>query len=217
MSIVKSLVGSVIGAGVGTAIYYGIQQSTGESYVWFPLVTGALTGIVARMFGGASSNAASFVCGALAALVAGIATFGVDLGPKFMEMNAERGPVAQNELMPDADKYVKQPPPAPEGSEPGEGETDGDAADGDSDSENSNVPANQAEEIAERSKVPEGAQEAANAAGPGAAAGAIQRKEETWVDLYLPYIFNGIGMLFAYQLARGFGPGTPKEKEAQEA
>ncbi len=212
MSVVKSLIGSVVGAAVATGIYYVIQQSTGETYIWFPLVTGALTGIVARVLGGSTSNAASFVCGAFAALIAGIAIFGVDLGPKLMEMNADRGPVAKGELMKDPAKLVKSNIPPAASTTEEKGADNSDETDGTS-SADANVPFDANKDFADRSRMPDEAKEAeaaAGAAGATAGAGALPKKQDSWVNQYLPYIFNGIGILFAYQIARGFGPATPK-------
>ena len=226
MSVVKSLVGSVVGAAIATGIYYGIQQSTGETYVWFPLVTGALTGIVARVLGGPTSNAASFVCGALAALIAGVAIFGVDLGPKFMAMNAERGPIAKSELLEDPANLVKGVGAgnvSPNKNEESDDEnTEADSKDeseeadnkdsGSGVEENSDVPTDLSAEMADRSRVPEEAKRAeAAAAGAVSNAGALPKKTDTWVSQYLPYIFNGIGILFAYQIARGFGSSKPAD------
>ena len=219
MSVVKSLIGSVVGAAVASGIYYGIQQSTGETFVWFPLVTGALTGIVARVLGGSTSNAASFVCGALAALIAGIAIFGVDLGPKFMAINSEQGPVVESELMKNPEKFVKP------NFDPKDSETEGQAAsdlktDADSGSDAATGGAGNAgesspQDIVDRGTMPEEARLAEKAAG-GATAGAsaLPKKRDSWISKYLPYIFNGIGILFAYQIARGFGPATPKDGKA---
>jgi hypothetical protein len=219
MSVVKSLIGSVVGAAVATGIYYGIQQSTGETYIWFPLVTGALTGIVARVLGGSTSNAASFVCGAFAALIAAIAIFGVDLGPKFMEINySERGKIAKNELMEDPAKLVTPVSPG-KVSTPTDEAGSSDKSEGtdntedESGSEDAKVPFDAKKDFADRSRMPDEAKEAeaaAGAAGATAGAAALPKKQDSWVNQYLPYIFNGIGILFAYQIARGFGPATPK-------
>ncbi len=223
MSVVKSLVGSVIGAAIATGIYYGIHQSTGETYVWFPLVTGALTGIVARVLGGQTSNVASFVCGALAALIAGVAIFGVDLGPKFMAMNAERGPIADSELLDDPAELIKDRgagktlPAENDESDKENAETgstdESDEKDSESASEgDADVPASVGAEMADRSRVPEQAKRAeAAAAGAVSNASAPPKKADTWVSQYLPYIFNGIGILFAYQIARGFGSSKPAD------
>ena len=69
--IVKSLIGSIVGAAVALGIYYGIKQSTGETYVWFPLIIGLIVGIATRMAAGSSiSGGSRVVAGALAAIVA---------------------------------------------------------------------------------------------------------------------------------------------------
>ena len=93
MGVVKSLIGSVIGAAVAIGIYYGIKQSTGDTYVWFPLIIGLIVGITTRIASGGSLSAGSrVVAGALAALVAGLAMFGPDI-VEGMPGNAEFGPI----------------------------------------------------------------------------------------------------------------------------
>lgn len=80
MGVVKSLIGSIVGAAVAVGIYYGIKQSTGETYVWFPLIIGLIVGITTRIASGSSlTGGTRVVAGALAAIVAGCAMFGPDV------------------------------------------------------------------------------------------------------------------------------------------
>ena len=94
MNVVKSLVGSLIGAAIGIGIYFAIKQSTGEAYIWFPIVIGALIGLFGNfLYSKNCSNGVRFMCGALAAIVAFVAVFGVDLAPSLMAGSGEHGPV----------------------------------------------------------------------------------------------------------------------------
>lgn len=69
MSFGKSLLGALIGAGVGLGAQAGIESSMGKEMFWFPVVTGALTGLGVRMFDPSVKMAPSYLRGAMAALL----------------------------------------------------------------------------------------------------------------------------------------------------
>lgn len=93
MGVVKSLIGSIVGAAVALGIYYGIKQSTGDTYIWFPLVIGVFVGIAARIAAGSSlSSGSRVVVGAVAAIIAGLAMFGPDV-VEGMTGQSEFGPI----------------------------------------------------------------------------------------------------------------------------
>ena len=109
MGVVKSIIGSLIGAAVGVGIYYGIKQTTGQTYIWFPLVIGVLTGIAARMFAGSSrSNSGRFIAGAFAGLIAGAAILGIEFAPTILAKQNEFGPIELKERL-KSDAAAKQP------------------------------------------------------------------------------------------------------------
>ncbi|MEN1678167.1 MAG: hypothetical protein AAGJ46_01130 [Planctomycetota bacterium] len=69
MSFGKSLVGALIGAGVGLGAQAGIESSMGSEMWWFPVVTGALTGLGVRVLDPSVKTAPSYLRGAMAALL----------------------------------------------------------------------------------------------------------------------------------------------------
>lgn len=136
MGIVKSLIGSVVGAAIALGIHYVIKQSTGESQVWFPLVIGLIVGILARMVAGNSlSSGSRVVAGGLAALIAGVAMFAPDI------MSSLQGPtdfgpiVVKNRLVnasiaiDDADGSTDKNAEGTEDKAPGSGTTTSAASD----------------------------------------------------------------------------------------
>ena len=100
MGIVKSVIGSVIGVAVALAVYYGIKQATGETYVWFPLVVGLVVGLAARVIAGSSVPSGSrVVVGAIAAILTGAAIYAPELIDG-MAKTGEFGPIeAKNRLV----------------------------------------------------------------------------------------------------------------------
>ncbi len=236
MSVVKSLVGGVIGAGIATGIYYAIKISTGETYVWFPLITGILSGVGARALRGPStSNAAAYMSGALAGLIAGVAIFGVEIGPALMVKDADTGPLAiRSSSTPEQDAENTEPEAADK--EPGAGDAELKAADGGENQEPAKEAAESSEtgdvESADKSTDTEdrfdpkadsqnraaAGKEAADAesaeVASDAATAAEMEQKKAWYDEYLIYFFGGIGILLAYQITRGFGNATPKSAKA---
>ena len=94
MGIVKSLVGSIVGAAIALGIHYAIKQSTGESYVWFPLIIGLIVGILTRILAGNSlSTGSRVIAGGFAALIAGVAMFAPDI-VNSLKAPTEFGPIA---------------------------------------------------------------------------------------------------------------------------
>ncbi len=99
MNLVKSVIGSLIGAAIGVAAHFGIQEAMGQTWIWFPLVIGAVTGIVTLLVGGRSnSNSGRYACGALAGLIAGAGILGADLVPTLLTKNGEYGPIEASDL-----------------------------------------------------------------------------------------------------------------------
>lgn len=88
MSLLKTLIGSIVGAAIATAIYFVVKSYVFEPdqgkdlLVWFPIVTGILTGLLARSFGGPLlANSSRVLVGATAAFIAAAAMFGHEIGP----------------------------------------------------------------------------------------------------------------------------------------
>ena len=250
MNVIKSLFGSIFGAAIGVGIYFAIKQSTGETYVWFPLVIGALTGIVANfLYTKSCGNGTRYVCGALAAIVAGVAVFGVDLIPKLMTEKADYGPLDISQRVASRDKDAGE-----ENEDSGTGETssgdetaqgdaddsqgtgtetndseagsdtESDSDDAGPDAEGSSDPA-ESEDGSDDGNRESGERASSRGAPPGAGSGsepaAAKRfaelikksSHESWWDAYLPFIMNGLGILLAYQFARGFGSAPKTEPQ----
>lgn len=80
MGVLKSLIGSVIGAAIATVIYYFLKPQNETSTLWFPVLAGGLTGLVAGILGGRErDNQARLVSGIVSAVVAIITMFGADI------------------------------------------------------------------------------------------------------------------------------------------
>lgn len=230
MNVFKSLFGSLIGAAIGIGIYFAIKQSTGETYIWFPIVIGALIGMFGNFFySKPCSNGVRFVCGALAAIVAFLAVFGVDLGPTLLAGNGEHGPIDLSDRM----QLVSNDGVSeknPDGSDAKAGESEGQPQEG------SETSADGEKQESEEGAAGSGTTETSAADGfkdrglgqtalpsspgdPQRFAELIKKsKNKSWLETYLPYLMNGIGMLLAYQFARGFGSApiqSPPEQTAQ--
>ena len=109
MGVVKSIIGSLIGAAVGVGLYYGIKQTTEQTYIWFPLVIGVLTGIAARLVAGTCcSNSGRFISGAFAGLIAGAAILGIDFAPTYFATPDEFGPIELKDRL-NNESPAKQP------------------------------------------------------------------------------------------------------------
>lgn len=72
----KTLVGGLLGAVVGGGAHAGIEIGTGAEASWFPLVTGVLTGLGVRKFDPSVLTSASYLRGAIAALLGLAGIFG---------------------------------------------------------------------------------------------------------------------------------------------
>lgn len=67
MNLGKPLAGAALGAAIGLGAHAGLEYSTGIEAFWFPVLTGLITGLGARVFDPSVAERASYVRGALAA------------------------------------------------------------------------------------------------------------------------------------------------------
>ena len=226
MSVIKSFFGAIVGAAAATGAYFAIENYTGETYIWFPIITGILTGLVASVFGGKSrGTSARFVCGAFAALIAGVAIFGIEFLPG--EDQGEFGalPGRSTERVADGDRDADDSEKSEDGGSDearNQGSDDDSADSGDdgadeegADGEGGTGETSDEGDTPDPNEASRGRGEAPNVATPGDNAASERfaeiikkKKHESWLNTWLPYVLSGIGILFAYQIARGFGSGT---------
>lgn len=263
MGVVKSIFGSLIGAVVGVGIYYVIKQTTDQTYIWFPLVIGVLTGIAARMFAGSlGSNSDRLISGAFAGLIAGAAILGIEFAPTILAKQNEFGPIELDErlnseaaAMQTAKAEPKTDPDAADESDQmkiaGDDQRSDDVADAATD-DNKNDAADQVEpDDAREPNAGSASQESDRVSDDQVADDAVgttpatpgdstipesrdqsrtpqnlpvnsetdskrlkdlirKQSHQTWYNFVMPYVFTGLGMLVAYQIARGFGSANPK-------
>lgn len=70
MRLGPSLVGALVGAVVGIAVQVGVESGLGMESTWLAIVIGILTGLGARTMAGEYIQSASYLRGALAAIIA---------------------------------------------------------------------------------------------------------------------------------------------------
>jgi hypothetical protein len=209
MNFLKALIGGVIGAILATVALMYLRDGSLRGFEWFPLVTGLVTGLGARVLTGkAGRSLATGVAAALAALVAILA------GDEIVEMwklrNIDLGPV------PGMENRVAQKAPSVSSEngatdEEAESESDdGDAEDSADESEagESDSTEEAAEEVVDAGEDRMREEEAAarsnvSSSADAAAGGLPAKKQPKSLREFLPYIFSGLGVLIAYQLGRG--------------
>ena len=236
----KSIIGSIAGAAVGLGIHYGIKESTGDTYIWFPVVIGVLTGLLARMVSDKDAgNASRYVAGFFAAVISLLAIFGIDyvdalaktkdtdFGPLPSRISQKADDGEDQDSVDQSDDATADS--AADDSTETEGSDSTETASGDS--SDAGDPEGGAEDKSddavasdrsERSTPPVDSFDRRSSDEPVDPAAVEKAKErfaeligkkahESWYDVYLPYIFSAVGALMAYQLARGFGSAPVKE------
>lgn len=210
MSILKALIGGLIGAVLATVALMYLRDGSMRGYEWFPLVTGLLTGLGARLLTGSVGR--SLATGAVAAIVSLIAILaGDELVEIWKLRNMDLGPVAGME------NRAPQPPAAANSDD--ESATDeGDSADGESDdgeSEEGDAPVDaEAEAAKEKARQNEAAARSNMSATRDDIIGDLPpAKRPKSLRDFLPYIFSGLGVLIAYQLGRGGGSGQTRHAD----
>ena len=208
MSLGKTIVGGLVGAVVAVGAYWAIRQTTGESYVWFPLVTGALTGIGARLISGSPGSYAS---GAVAGLIALLGMVCIEFIPVVAPPDTTKTPAVSSRAMnqdrsaPDSkattdERLINQGNASRAEAEAGRtGEETGDAADQGTEDQAADSAAATTESA--DSPAASAAQETQTPASSG---------DDQWTQLLIQLACSGIGILLAYQITRGFGPAAGK-------
>lgn len=199
MGILKAFIGGLVGAMIATVVLMVLRDGSLRGYEWFPLVTGLLTGLGARLLAGSTGR--SLATGIVAAVIAMLAILSGDELLQLMKMrNADLGPlrsVAQRESTASQNAEAAA-------NEPEDGEAAGDSTDAAADNSEEAAVADgaQSEEAAARSSI---------AAASGTNSRPPVQRPKTLKD-FLPYIFAGLGVLIAYNLGRG----TPPAKVVSE-
>ena len=198
MSILKALIGALVGAAIATGVLMFLRHGSLRGYEWFPLVTGLLTGLGVRVLTGNAGR--SLVTGIVAALIAMVAILTGDEALEFLMLrNVDLGPVAGLE------ERIAQTEPAAGDSADDEGETEDAGAD-DGETEDSDEGEVDPEEEAARVKAQQDEAKARSSTASDSVIGDLPpaKRPSTPRD-FLPYIFSGLGVLIAYQLGRGSG------------
>lgn len=206
MSIVKALIGGLIGAVIAIVVLMVLRDGDMRGYEWFPLVTGLLTGLGARLLTGGAGR--SLLTGIVAALVAMVAILaGDDLLQLVKNSSSDLGPIAQEDLIQTADMPKAEPAgdekamddSTEDGSEDSDaGESDGDAA---------------VDAARERARSAEADARAGIISGNDMMGNMPPAKRPKTLKDFLPYIFSGLGVLIAYQLGRGTPPRRVESHE----
>ena len=197
-------------------------------------MTGILTGLVASVFGGKDrSNGARYLCGAAAALIAGGAIFGMEFMPSVkLQGDGHFAGLPTRKVVGDAGENSvgdASQDSTDAGTNSGDGQNDagngdsntgdqtqasdedsaagraGDDPDGQADRGRGGPRFSSRNDPALQSQ-PDSAGQADPAASKRFAELIKKKKHEKWWQTWLPYVLSGIGVLFAYQLARGFSP-----------
>lgn len=229
MNVFKSLCGSLVGVAIATTIYFFVKPENVNSTYWFPVLAGILSGLGAGMLGGSNrSNVARIVSGGLAAAVAGITMIGVDVAPALLNNSdgrlaapASRDvsgklPSAKEERVTETAKENVGADKVEVADGKSSGSSDTAATDAGSQTDSSAdkpEPVSDSEKKlandfgADRADRADDAQSRGQLSGQSSGFGEealaeIQRKRK-W-DRWLQVIMPAIGILLAYQFARGF-------------
>lgn len=220
MKIMKTLIGSIVGAALATGVFFLLRNYVLDSeqlgiLIWFPIVTGLLTGLLARVFAGPMlPNSSRLMTGATAALISAVAMFGHEIGPPLMDaMNIDASPIRPDEIVAQA-KAVNEANDTPDADEPSENDTDqpangtGEVSDPDRSTEDE-----AADSQTDRDGLNEGelremmamrSRESGDPTGGGGTNIAplpIEKEEPTLLQKISPYLAFGIGVLLAFQIA----------------
>jgi hypothetical protein len=206
MNVLKSLIGSVVGAALATVIHHFARPSASEPILWFPIVTGILTGLAGGVLGGKNrGNGGRLASGVLSALVAGGAIFGGDVVTSLTAKPGDYGPITREQL-------TAQPATSPEVASTTNESSDA-ASDATASSDTTTeIPVEMVDPANVASDTQDIAGQLAERSGeaPGSQPGQMyaeqsgQPAEASLLDKLLPFIFPGLGILLAYQFARGF-------------
>jgi mannitol-specific phosphotransferase system IIBC component len=233
VNVLKSLMGSLIGAAIATVIYYFLKPQNETSTLWFPILAGASTGLVAGIFGGRSRGSiARLISGVASAAVAIITMFGADVvfsrleTPKISQQLsakiAEQGRSEKDDAPKAAGDTEATATDVQNKVEENADETIGEVSSGDKSEQagadqkaDDDAKAVEANRDASDSKQVEGGSTGIRGLSdkqPVPSAAEIElgakmlaemerkRKINYWLQLIMP----GIGILLAYQFARGF-------------
>ena len=188
MSILKALIGGLVGAVIATVVLMTLRDGSLRGYEWFPLVTGLLTGLGTRLLAGRSGR--SLLTGIVAALVSMVAILMGDEVLHLVKMSS-------TDVGQPLDRAVQKEAAV---------KLDADSADADDSEEGDDAASDQ--EMARAQ-----AEEAAARSGLSSVAPLPPKKRPKTLKDFLPYIFSGLGVLIAYQLGRGTPPAKVVHEE----
>lgn len=105
MSIVKTLTGSMVGAIIAIGLFFLLRNYVLGSeqlglLIWFPILTGLLTGAAARFFSGPlAPNGSRILPGTIAALISAVAIFGHEILPPLVDAwSLDHSPIRPEEV-----------------------------------------------------------------------------------------------------------------------
>ena len=227
MNVIKIIIGGLIGAVIAVVILnFLMMRQTADKLIWFPVVTGFLTGMGAMILGGKRNGMNGLLAGVSAAIIALVAIMmGNDVLLLFKQQSANFEPLISEAGIETAIKAedaakAEKAENASESETPTAIESEGDESDADE------IASNEKEEDEEA--VGDATEEGSDAnvvsvrdkEGDGSKPDSghmdkMKSKSHKPIN-YAKYIFSGLGVLIAYQLGRGFGSKTPREEVAAE-
>ncbi|MEM9186058.1 MAG: hypothetical protein AAGB00_06120 [Planctomycetota bacterium] len=185
MNFGESVVGALVGAVVGAGAHIGIELALGEA-TWFPLVTGLLTGIGVRQLDSSVTQSASYLRGAVAAIIALVGIFGGVQSASYLKMSR---------LQAELESIPPRPEPEPLGEETADDAEEPAATDAEAVADP--APATAGPAVA-------GGTESAPPIGPADGF-------SVW-----NFVMIGVGAFFAYELARGSVPASQTANSREE-
>ena len=127
MRLGPSIIGAIVGGAVGIAIQVGVESGMGKEGAWLALVVGALTGLGARAMAGEFIKNASYMRGALAAVIGLAAIMGGSYAASAM--------IRKNSVESMAELPEQRLPPSDAASDPEEPEEDDSTSEDETDSD----------------------------------------------------------------------------------
>jgi hypothetical protein len=197
MSLIKAIVGGLLGAAIATAVLIYLRGEDTHGYDWFPVVTGVLTGLGVRLASGTRTSGSKYLSGGVAALIALAAILGSE---EIISMAQSLNPVSQPldlSLEETTERRIV---------DSGKAENVDDDRD-----RNANEMLELSDSVAleieiSETQTPEilDASEAGHLppAGEEGPTGDVKPKPVNWRRSMLPYLFSLLGVLFAYELGK---------------
>ncbi len=211
MTIVKALIGGLVGAVLATVALMYLRDGSLRGYEWFPIITGLLTGLGAKVL---AAGRGGYLSGAIAAAVALLAILAGDEAVALWRLQGnDLGPVDASQITAEpiklsitdaADRQNEQDGDAvdesADESDAGETEIEDEAEEDTAADDSERVVA---ESEAARLEAESRADRSMSATGDSTDGGLSVKKPPMNKKMIISYLCSGLGVLLAYQLGRG--------------